>query len=115
MTAMRDRLSPEAEPLASWMAHETTDDLIPVHYSQKYWSNRLYSLRRRAAEVRSIVLSFFLASCHMRAIKPVPFLVEEFQGILETASGVRRLEVEDCKLDVLIKCPNEAARRWRRF
>ncbi len=26
----------------------------------------------------------------VRAIKPVPFPMEEFQGILETASGVRR-------------------------
>ncbi len=44
-----------------------------------------------------------------RAIKPVPFPMEEFQGILETASGVRRLEVEDRQLKVPIKCPNEAA------
>ncbi len=28
-----------------------------------------------------------------RAIKPVPFPTEEFQGILETASRVRRLEI----------------------
>ncbi len=47
----------------------------------------------------------------MRAIKTVPFPVEEFQGILETASGVRRLEVEDCKLVVLIKCPTRQHRR----
>ncbi len=35
--------------------------------------------------------------------------MEEFQGILETASGVHSLEVEDRQLEVLIKCPNEAA------
>ncbi len=45
----------------------------------------------------------------MHAIKPIPFPVEEFQGILETARGVRMLEVEDRRLEVLIKCPNEAA------
>ncbi len=44
-----------------------------------------------------------------RAIKPVSFPLDEFQGILEAASGVCRLEVEDRKLGVLIKCPKEAA------
>jgi hypothetical protein len=47
----------------------------------------------------------------VRAIKPVPFPMEEFQGILETASGVRRLDVEDRQLEVLIKSPNEAAQK----
>ncbi len=35
--------------------------------------------------------------------------MNEFQGILEAASEVCRLEVEDRQLEVLIKCPNEAA------
>jgi hypothetical protein len=48
MTAMRDMIGPEAEPLASWLAHENIDGLTPVLCSQKYWANRLYSLRRRA-------------------------------------------------------------------
>ncbi len=45
----------------------------------------------------------------LRAIKQIPFPPEEFQGILETARGVRRLDVEDRQLEVLIKCRNEAA------
>ncbi len=35
--------------------------------------------------------------------------MEEFQSVLEAASGVRRLDVEDRKLEVLIKCPDETA------
>jgi len=44
-----------------------------------------------------------------RAVKPIPFPMDEFQGILEAASGVRRLEIEDRQLEILIKCPNETA------
>jgi hypothetical protein len=48
MTAMRDRLGPEAEPLSSWLATETTEGMTPAQCTQKYWANRLYALRRRA-------------------------------------------------------------------
>ncbi len=44
-----------------------------------------------------------------RAIKPVPFPMEEIQGTVEATGGVRSLEGEDRQLEVLIKCPNEAA------
>ncbi len=42
----------------------------------------------------------------VRAIKLVPFPMDTFQTVLETASGVRRLEMENIQLEVLIKCPN---------
>ncbi len=50
MTAMRDNLGPEADPLSSsnWLATEITEGMTPVHCSQKYWANRLFALRRRA-------------------------------------------------------------------
>ncbi len=45
----------------------------------------------------------------VRAINSSPFPMEEFQGILQNACGVRMLDVENRQLEVLIKCPNEAA------
>ena len=53
LTTMRDLLGPEAEPLASWIAHESIEGITPAQCTQKYWANRLYALRRRALEASS--------------------------------------------------------------
>ena len=53
LTTMRDLLGPEAEPLASWIAHESIEGITPAHCTQKYWASRLYALRRRTLETTS--------------------------------------------------------------
>jgi hypothetical protein len=47
---MRDRLGPEAEPLASCISHESIEGVTPAQLTLEYWANCLYALRRRSLE-----------------------------------------------------------------
>jgi hypothetical protein len=63
LTTMRDQLGPEAEPLASWIAHESIEGITPAQCTQIYLANRIYTLWRRTLETSassrdSIRLSF---------------------------------------------------------
>ena len=53
LITMRDLLGPVAEPLASWIAHESIEGITPAQCTQKYWANRLYALKRRTLETTS--------------------------------------------------------------